>query len=69
MQNINYDLVKLLHVKLDSIWRLENHYIKDAKTANCKSLPALEKVLQEDKKHAQMITQAIKERMDEGVFE
>jgi len=68
MQNINYDLVKLLHVKLDSIWRLEKYYVNDAKEANCESTPALEKILEDDKKHATMISQAIKERMEGGIF-
>ncbi len=68
MQNINYDLIKLLHVKLDSVWRLEKYYINDAKTANCESAPALEKILEEDRKHTEMISQAIKKRIETGVF-
>lgn len=68
MENINYDLIKLLHTTLDTVWRLENHYIDDAKKVNCKSAPVLEQILADEKKHAEMISQAIKDRMNSGVF-
>jgi len=68
MQNVNYDLIKLLHVTLDNVWRLENHYVKDANEAKCHSVPALENILEEEKKHAEMLMQEIKMRMDAGIF-
>ncbi len=69
MKNINYDLVKLLHSKLDGIWRLENFYIKDADIAKCHSLPALEKILDDEKKHAEMLRSEIEGRIKAGIFD
>lgn len=31
MENLSYDLIKLLHNKLDDHWRITKHYLKDAK--------------------------------------
>ncbi len=69
MKNINYDLIKLLHTTLDAIWRLENHYISDAQKVNCHSVSALEKILEDEKGHAEMLREEIKMRMDAGVFD
>ncbi len=68
MQNINYDLIKLLHCKLDSAWRLEKHYIQDAKNVNCHSISVLEKILEDDKNHIAMLREEIKMRMDSDNF-
>ena len=69
MKNINYDLVKLLHMKLDSVWRLEKYYINDANVAKCHSLPALEKMLADDKEHIKMLQEEIKGRITANVFD
>lgn len=69
MKNINYDLIKLLHSLSDIVWRLERHYIADANEAKCHSVPALEQILDETKKHVQMVRDEIKMRMDAGVFD
>lgn len=69
MKNINYDLVKLLHTTLDTVWRLENHYIKDAREAHCHSVSALEKILEDEKKHTEMLREEVKMRIDAGVFD
>lgn len=66
MKNINYDLLKLLHTKLDTVWRLEKHYIEDADKAKCHSLGAMQQMLEEDKKHIEMLSAEIKMRMDAG---
>ena len=68
MENINYDLVKLLHSTLDIIWRLEKHYIKDAEDAKCHSIPALHQILEDEKKHAQMLADEIQMRSGAKVF-
>lgn len=69
MKNINYDLIKLLHMSLDKIWRLEKFYIKDADKAKCHSLPALKQMLKDEKHHAEMLRDEIKMRMNAGVFD
>ncbi len=40
MKNTNYNVLKLLHGTLDNLWRIEKHYLKDAKggTCNCGKL-------------------------------
>lgn len=69
MKNINYDLVKLLHTSLDKIWRLEKHYIKDAEEAKCHSAGALKKMLEEEKRHAEMLAKEIESRAEKGIFD
>ena len=69
MKNINYDLVKLLHTTLDTIWRLENYYVKDAEEAKCHSVSALKQILEDEKKHAEMLREEIKMRIETGVFD
>lgn len=66
MKNINYDLLKLLHTKLDTVWRLEKHYIGDAEAANCHSVEAMRHMLEEEKRHIAMLNEEIKMRMDAG---
>ncbi len=69
MKNINYDLVKLLHTTLDSVWRLENYYVNDAEKVKCHSVPALKQILEEEKKHAEMLREEIKMRIEAGEFD
>lgn len=69
MKAINHDLVSLLKTKLDTIQALEGHCIKDAEEAKCHSLPALHQILEEEKKHAQMLAEEIRMRADAGVFD
>lgn len=69
MQNINYDLIKLLHAKLDNVWRLEKHYLTDAKEANCHSKTVLEQILEDEKKHIKMLQDEIKMRMEADKFD
>lgn len=66
MKNINYDLLKLLHTKLDTVWRLEKHYIEDADKVKSHSLDAMKQMLEDDKKHIAMLNEEIKMRMDAG---
>ncbi len=69
MKNINYDLLKLLHTKLDTVWRLEKHYIGDAEVAKCHSVRAMEHMLEEEKNHIAMLNEEIKRRMDAGEWD
>lgn len=69
MKNVNYNLLKLLHLKLDNVWRLEKFYIDDAKQANCHSIPLLEKILESEKSHVESLKEEIKMRMDAKIFD
>ena len=69
MKNINYDLVKLLHIKMDVVWRLEKFYINDANEAKCHSVPALEKMLEDERAHVKALQEEIKGRVKADVFE
>lgn len=68
MQNINYDLVKLMHAHMDTVWRLEKHYLNDAKEAKCHSVAALTKILEAEKAHIEMLRDEIRMRMEAGKF-
>jgi len=69
MKNINYDLLKMLHGTLDSIWRLEKFYVKDADAAKCHSKGALQKILEDERVHAKMLHEEIKARMNANIFD
>lgn len=69
MQDINYDLVKLLQQKLSTAWQLEHFCIEDAEKAQCHSTPALKEILQDEKRHAKMIAEEIKMRVEAGKFD
>lgn len=68
MKNINYDLVKLLHTTADTVWRLENYYVKDAEAAKCHSIPALKEMLEAERKHMEMLREEIAMRAKYDVF-
>lgn len=69
MKDINYDLVKLLQQKLSTAWQLEHFCIEDAETAQCHSLPALQEILKDEKRHAKMIAEEIRMRVEAGKFD
>ena len=50
MKNFNYNLVKMLHAKLDDLWRIEKFYLRDAKKSKSKSCEKLFKEMQKDLK-------------------
>jgi len=68
MKNINYDLIKLLHIKLDEIHRLEKFYIADATEAKCHSLTLLDIMLKDAKEKRDALIKEIKMRLDAEVF-
>jgi len=59
MKNVNYNLVKLLLSKMDNAWRLEKYYIVDAQEAGCHSLEVLKKILEDEKRHIEMLRQEV----------
>lgn len=67
MKNINYNLLKLLHSKLDNAWRIEKHYLKDAEEAN-ENRETLKMILQDEKKHCEMLQKEIERKMVEKRF-
>ena len=69
MKDINYDLLKMLYAKADTIWWLEKHCIKDAELAKCHSLPVLQKILDQERENIEALKKEIKLRMDAGVFD
>jgi len=68
MQNVNYNLLKMLHNTLDDIWRLEKYYVRDAKKAKCHSQAALKEMLKNEKKHAEALKKEIAARVKAGKF-
>ncbi len=68
MKNVNYNLIKMLHITLDDVWRLEKYYVDDAKKAKCHSKTVLDKMLKQRRKDANALIKEIKMRMNKGVF-
>ncbi len=68
MKNVNYDLLKLLHSKLDNVWRLEKFYVRDAKQAKCLSAPILAAILKDEKKHVKILQQALGRKVKKNSF-
>ncbi|MBI4138806.1 hypothetical protein HY479_01510 [Candidatus Uhrbacteria bacterium] len=55
MKNTNYNVLKLLHNQLDDLWRIEKHYLKDAKKSKC-GCPGILKTMRADlKKNVEML--------------
>lgn len=69
MKNINYDLIKLLHCKMDTVWRLEKFYCSDAQQEQCASEPILQQILKQEKQQVQLLIEHIKKRMNAGLFD
>lgn len=55
MKNINYNVLKLLHNQLDDLWRIEKHYLKDAKGAKCGCLKILSSLRSDFKKNIEAL--------------
>lgn len=47
MKNTNYNVLKLLHGTLDDLWRIEKHYLKDAKGGKCGCVKLMKRMRQE----------------------
>lgn len=69
MKDVNYDLIELLHTKLDTVAKLEKHFIEDAKVAKCHSEPALKKILQDEKEHVKALSEEIRMRVKADIFD
>jgi len=59
MKNINYNVLKLLHNQLDDLWRIERHYLKDAKGTRC----SCSKLLQSMQKDMKRNIEALKKEL------
>ena len=60
MRNFNYNLIKMLHGKLDDLWRIEKFYLRDAKASKSKSCEKMLEVMHQDiKKHIAMLQKEI----------
>lgn len=70
MKNFNYNLVKMLHSKLDDLWRIEKFYLRDAKKSKSKSCEKLFKEMQKDlKKEVKLLQQEISRHVGHKKFD
>ena len=70
MKNFNYNLVKMLHAKLDDLWRIEKFYLKDAMKSKSKSCEKLFKEMQKDlKKEVKLLQQEIARHVSHKQFD
>ncbi|OGY42359.1 MAG: hypothetical protein A2Y82_04305 [Candidatus Buchananbacteria bacterium RBG_13_36_9] len=70
MKNINYNLVKMLHSKLDDLWRIEKFYLRDAKKTKSKNCEKLFAEMQKDlKKEIKLLQQEIARHLGHKKFD
>ncbi|MCX6745743.1 MAG: hypothetical protein NTX00_01865 [Candidatus Parcubacteria bacterium] len=70
MKNFNYNLIKMLHTKLDDLWRIEKFYLRDAKKSKSKSCEKLFKEMQKDlKKEIGLLKQEIARHLKNKQFD
>jgi hypothetical protein len=69
MRNVNYNLVKLLLAKMDNAWRLENYYVRDAEAEGCHSLATLREILEDEKRHIEMLRKEVAMRCGAEKFD
>jgi len=50
MKNVNYNLLKVLHGKLDNAWRIEKHYLRDAAKGCTRCRTILKRIWTDDKR-------------------
>jgi protein-arginine kinase activator protein McsA len=69
MKNANYNLVKMLLAKLDDVWRIEQHYAKDAVEHGCDRCEALlTEILKTDKEHIEALRQELAKHIKADEF-
>ena len=67
MKDHIHNLVQQLSEKQDSVWRYENHYVKDAEQAGCDTCVAMyKKHLERDREDVEELTTELKKHLNEG---
>ncbi len=69
MRNVNYNLVKMMLSKMDNAWRLENYYVKDAEAEGCESAAALRDILEDEKRHIEVLRGEVSKRCGSEKFD
>lgn len=59
MKNVNYNVLKVLHSELDNLWRIEKHYLKDAKKAKCGCVKLLKEIRKDAKRHVDVLRKEV----------
>ncbi len=65
MENFNHNLIQCLNEKLDSVWRYEK-YIQDSPHDPCRKI--YEQMLNDDKRHVQMLREEISRHCQQNMF-
>ena len=68
MENINYDLVKLLHNALDDHWRLKKHYLNDASGACRRCAQIFKKMMTNHEEMVEMLKEEMSKHVQEKAF-
>lgn len=55
MKNANYNAIKLLHLTLDNLWHIEQHYLNDAEGLSCKCGELLSELQTDLQKHVELL--------------
>lgn len=62
MDNLEYDLTKLEMYKSESVWKIDNHYLEDAKDDN-EVAKLFEEIKKTDEKHMKSLREALAKRI------
>lgn len=68
MKNQNYNLIKLLHNKLDNHWRITKYYLADAEDLDCRCKEILEEIKKDDERHIELLRDEIKNHVEKEIF-
>ncbi len=68
MKNCNYNLLKVLHGKLDNVWRIEKHYLGDAGGLDCDCGNILKNIVDDDRKHIAQLEKELARHISDKTF-
>lgn len=60
MDNHTFDVVKMLHQKLDSVGRIEKYYLNDAKNMGSECGKMVQAILDDERRHLDMLRNDLK---------
>lgn len=63
MDNHTFDLVKMLHQKLDMLGRMEKYYLQDSKAMGSECAKMMEGMMSDERRHVDMLTKELKSHL------
>lgn len=63
MDNHTFDLVKMLHQKMDMLARMEKYYVQDAESMGSECAKAMQGMMGDERRHVDMLTKELKSHL------